>query len=232
MNDDKLMGALRAAANREQGERRPAALEAPLGEDFEARVTAQILAAQRLARRTQPAASTAPGRVVMRLRARPAPVVALGLLAAAAALLLALSRPWTARDTSELPLYAMTVTGGQDTTRGAPDDSSRPIAVTADAPLAVLLRPPTEVSGPLVVRLFTSRGGRASEAHAAVRAAPSGAVEVRGAARDLAGDAPGEATLVVVIAREAARVDARAVAEGAPAPRGVAVTRIALRVLP
>jgi hypothetical protein len=106
------------------------------------------------------------------------------------------------------------------------------VTVALGAPLAIEMRPREDVGAALDVHTFAVRGGKAGEAHAAVRVAPSGAVDVRGTASDLAGAAPGDADVVVVVARSGATVDPRAVAEGASAPRGVAVGRVRVHLVP
>lgn len=248
MNDDELIARLRSAAKRAATTTTTTtneqALAEPLGDAFEARLTAEILSSQRSGteKHTTPAL---PVIVLPPRRARRPAFAWIGGLAAAACLALALTRVLatpSGAPLDDMPLYALAVTGGQDTSRG-PDDLARGgvsvVVAPADAPLTVSLRPPTDVSGPLAVRLFTVRGAVVTEAHGVVRAAPSGAVEIGGAMRDLAGVGPGDATLVIVIAHEAAHVDARALVVAAPAAgaqppatAGASITRVALRVVP
>ncbi len=240
MNDDELRMKLRAGARSAHAARTGTALDNALGGSFEDRVTSQILAEHRAGARVADAValaaeSTTHGAKVVPFRAARLTRWVAGL-AAAAALALAVTHFRTGGEIADLPAYALVVTGGQDTTRSAthaPAASPVPeVRAVADAPLTVLLRPPTEVSGPVVARAFAVRGGHASDAAVAVRISESGSIEVQGAARDLAGAAPGEATLVIVIARDGVRADARAIAEGATAPHGVSVARVGIQIAP
>jgi hypothetical protein len=153
-------------------------------------------------------------------------------LAAAAALLLVLRRAPPAGDAA-LPAYALAVAGGLDEERGASPAAMGPITAPAQAPVTLLLRPDTEVSDALAVRVFALRDGRTREVAADVRTSATGSVEVRGRLGDLVGDAPGGATLVVIVARRGARFEPDALVAGdARAPAGVVVERVDARVVP
>lgn len=233
MNDERLLSELRAAARRNDEARTGTALDAPLGDAFEEGAVAQILAQQQ--RETKGAArltlaskpSLSPGPVSFSRRARFAGVAA---LAAAAAVVLALAHPGLPSGALDLPAYGVVASGGQDSMRGEGSSSSQ--VATRDAPLTVTLRPPTEVTGALRVAVYAVRGANVTEAQASVRTSPTGSVEVRGKAGDLVGAAPGEAQLVVVVAREGASFDGRDVARGGSAPKGVLRASVAVRILP
>jgi hypothetical protein len=153
-------------------------------------------------------------------------------LAAAAALALLVGASHRGPQVPDLPGYAITASGGQDTVRGTAVAPASEVTVALGSPLAIEMRPREDVGAVLDVHAFAVRNGRASEAHAAIRVAPSGAVDVRGTASDLAGAAPGDADVVVIVARSGTTVDANAVAEGASAPRGVAVGRVRVHLVP
>ena len=235
MNDERLLKELRAAARRADEAQTGTALDAPLGAGFEEGTVAQILALQqreakvpvRLTLASKP--SFAPGPVSFSRRARFAGVAA---LAAAAAVMLALAHPGRPGSALELPAYSVVANGGQDTMRSEGSSASETQLATRDAPLTVTLRPPTEVTGPLRVAVYGVRGSNVTVAQASVRTSATGSVEIRGKAGDLVGAAPGEAQLVVVLAREGASFDARDVARGGDVPKGVVRANVSVRILP
>jgi hypothetical protein len=233
VNDEKFLRELGAAARRSEAGEALGALEAPLGEPFHARV-AELILAEQTARRSAPitAPVIAPVIAIERARSRRPVAAALAAFVAAAGILLALSHPWKSGDAQDLPEYGLTVTGGQDTSRGASPSASSEVTATAGAPLTVTLRPPSEVSGPVDVHVLGVRGDTVTDARATVRTSPSGAVEVRGTAYDLVGGALGRAELVVVIARGGLDLDLDALARGRAAPHGVKVGRFSLRIVP
>jgi hypothetical protein len=235
VNDERLLSELRAAARQGDEPRTGTALDAPLGEAFEEGAVAQILALQQ--RETKGAArltlasrpSFSPGPVSFSRRARFAGVAA---LAAAAAVVLALAHPGQPSGALDLPAYSVAASGGQDAMRSEGASPSASQVATRDAPLTVTLRPPTEVTGALRVAVYGVRGANVTEAQASVRTSPTGSVEIRGKAADLVGAGPGDAQLVVVVAREGARFDGRDVARGGSVPKGVVRASVAVRVLP
>jgi hypothetical protein len=218
MNDDDLLRGLREAARRGDEEPTGTPLDAPLGPAFEEAVVARL------------------GQVVgSRRSARPrvlylAPIAA---LAAAAALLLMIRRAPPTGDLA-LPAYALAVAGGQDEERaGDQQAATSSVAARAQSPVTVLLRPDSAVRDALTVRVFASRDGKVREVAADVRTSDTGSVEVRGRLGNLVGDAPGGATLVVIVARQGARFDPGAIVQGgSPLPAGVVVERVEARVLP
>jgi hypothetical protein len=216
VNDEELLAELRNAARRADAadaKGTGTALDAPLGAAFEARVAARIAGERRPAR-------------ARRLW------VALPSLAAAAALVLALTKPWAAHPSSALPDYGIQVTGGEDVERGADAVPRRAVSARADAQLTVLLRPAHDVGEPVAVRVFALRGASPVEVAAETRASSTGSVEVRARAGELAGSAR-DASIVFVVTAASSAVDARAVAGGGePAPEGARALRVELHVLP
>jgi len=188
---------------------------------------------QRASRCRQPATVVTPE--AMR-NPPPAPRLPRRWLALAAggalALALLLTRPQAgAKAIADLPAYAMSIDGGES----AREPSAREPAIAhRDARLRLTARPAMEVDGALDVRVFAVRAGSAREAHCEVRVSSTGSVEVRGRAAELVGDAPGDAELVVLVAREGAlSVRAREIASGdVPVPRGVTLARAAIRMRP
>ncbi len=210
MNDDDLIRELRATAKRADEAPTGTPLDAPLGEAFEARVAARIGASRRGAR----------GRLRVLAFATP--------LAAAAALALWLARPHASL--APLPAYALEVSGAQDTERGADRVSGSPVVARADASLALLLRPTEDVTGPLEVHTFASHAGVVHEVIVATRTSPSGSVEIRARATDLAG--PDGATVLVVVGRAGTGGEARGIAESGNAPAGFRLARVEISVAP
>jgi len=218
MNDDDLLRELRDAARQRDGQRTETPLDAPLGPAFEEAVVARIVPVVRSRKSARP-------RVLFYL----APVAA---LAAAAALLLVIRRAPLAGDAA-LPAYVLTVAGGLDDVRaGGQPAATSSVAAHAQSPVTLLLRPDTAVHEALTVRVFASRDGNVHEVAAEVRTSATGSVEVRGRLGTLVGDAPGGATLVVIVARQGALFDPGAlVPGGSPLPAGVIVERVEARVL-
>ncbi len=225
MTDEELLQDLRGAARRADAAVAKADLEAPLGPAFVDHVAARILAERGSAEAKRRAAKARRSRVVSFTGG-------FAGLAAAAALALFVGASHRSTEGADLPGYAITASGGQDTVRGAAVTPTSEVTVALGAPLAIEMRPREDVGAVLDVHAFAVRGGKANDAHAAIRVAPSGAVDVRGTASDLAGAAPGDADVVVIVARSGATLDARAVAEGASIPRGVAVGRVRVHLVP
>jgi hypothetical protein len=183
MNDDELLRGLRGAALRADEAPTPSALDAPLGPEFEARVAAQILA-----ERAPKASAPKRGRVLW--LAAP--------LAAAAAIALWIARP-TSPTTAPLPEYAMEITGGVDTERGAPSASTDVSAHPGDT-LTFVLRPATDVALPVEAHLLAMDGGPPRDVPVEKRVSASGSVELRARVDDLAPHA-GDVSSTIVVGR-------------------------------
>jgi hypothetical protein len=219
MNDEDLLEGLRDAARRSDGQPTETPLDAPLGIAFEEAIVARLDAVVRPPQSARP-------RVLLYL----APVAA---LAAAAAVLLVIRSAPPAGEAA-LPAYVLTVAGGLDEERsGGQPEATSSIAAPPQSAVTLLLRPDTAIREALTVRVFASRDGNVHEVAADVRTSGTGSVEVRGRLGEFVGDAPGGATLVVIVARQGALFDAGALAAaGATLPAGVLVERVEARVLP
>jgi hypothetical protein len=214
VNDEEILRELRESANRADGATTGTPLDAPLGTAFEAGVAAKVVASRRAPkpRRTWFAAAAAP-------------------LALAAAIALLIARPWRGpTGAAPLPEYSVEVSGGADTERGAGTVTASEVSAHRGDALGVL-RPATIVREPLVARAFASSGGDPREIAASSRTSEEGSIEVRTRVADVAGDAT-SASLTIVVARQSAGLDARAIANGAAIPDGAKVVRIHVRVVP
>ncbi len=181
----------RAAADPAMAERYEAFR--PLGPDLQQRLVAQ--ASLELASKT-------PARGAVLRRVSFGAAVA---LAAAASLLLVLRRSASPADTDPLPVYALSLTGGERSTRSdtAPPPAV-PIELHGGSQLEIVLRPATAVTGPVSVEAFTVRDGQARPWTVPMSRSADGAVRISGDARALLGPATGEVGLAFVVERAGA----------------------------
>jgi hypothetical protein len=211
MNDEELLRGLRGAARRADAKPTRTRLDAPLGAEFEARVAEQI------------ASESRPAGVVRALR------WIVPIAAAAAALVLWLARP---RPTAYAPLpeYAMEVTGGVDVDRSAEPPARAEITARRSDTLTLVLRPPTDVPGPVEAHLFASHGRSPTEVPATTRVSASGSVELRAKVADIAPASEAVTSAMVVLTRPG--LDPRALSPGAVAPVGTRVLPLVVHVVP
>lgn len=154
-----------------------------------------------------------------------APVSIAAAMAAAIALAV-VARPHGGSG-GELPAYALTFTGGEATSRGAPT-AGLPV-LDAGSRFTLALRPETAVSGPLGVTVLLVQGESAEVVEGEIKIAAGGAVHVAARLGAEIHARPGEAEIVAVIARPEALpsppVDARALAR-----EGRRIARVPVRI--
>jgi hypothetical protein len=211
VNDDDILEGLRGAAREELSSADEASLD--------------DVALARMVR----AAEQAQGRPA-KGRARAGVVVAIATLFAAAAAAVFVARAPTTDAAIDAPRYAIEISGGQESARGEVV-ATRARAHASD-PLRVIARPDVDARAPMHASVASVRGVVASASSADIRVSASGAVEVTGTVGALVGAAPGEATLVVVVAPATMPIDVVAIASGAAAPKGAAIVRATVQVLP
>ncbi len=173
MNDDELLRGLKGAALRSEAKSRP---NDPLGAQFEAQVVERIVRSQRVVKPRRALWLAAP-------------------LAAAAAIALWLARPAVA-PSAPLPEYAMEITGGVDTERGATPSRNDVSAHESDT-LTILLRPTTDVSMPVEAHLLVPQGATLRDVQVTQRISSTGSVELRARVAELVTEGDVSATIVL-----------------------------------
>jgi hypothetical protein len=147
--------------------------------------------------------------------------LALGGLAVAAALVVGFTLP--TEDRYPLPGYGVSATGGIKDYRGAsPDSDDESVVATvqrvgADTELRVVCRPQSASAGPVTARTFVVRDAEVEEIRPKMRIAPTGAIEMTIAGRDLIGTGNGPEKLRIAIGRpdHASEIDPKSAVEGA-----------------
>lgn len=157
------------------------------------------------------------GSVVVPLRRR-APArslawagAAVGVLAAAAALVLVLRAPAA----PPLPGYSLEVLSSEGPLRsdGRTAESAATVRLRPDTRFQAVLRPATAVTGPVAVRVYERTKGGLRVVPAETEVADGGAVRLTGRAGDLFGAGGGEREILVVIGRPEAIPGPEALAE-------------------
>ena len=209
---------LDARAATDESLREAIALLAPLGESFEARVTAKIDAARAEASKRAHANADRPENKVDHAEAnveanvlpfRRRIVGVVGALAVAAGVaFLALNPSWSSRggnSEGSLPAYAMIVTGGQKDVRSndAPSNGGV-VRVGPDSELALVFRPAESVApAGIELHALLVRDGAAQAWSPPYKVSPSGVVQIVGAASSLGLGAPGELDAIIAVGRPA-----------------------------
>ena len=202
---------LDARAATDESLREAIALLAPLGESFEARVTAKIDAARAEASARASANADRPENKadhaeanVLAFRRRIVGVV--GALAVAAGVaFLALHPSQGGTSEGSLPAYAMMVTGGQKDVRSndAPANGGV-VRVGPDSELTLVFRPTESVAAAgIELRALLVRDGAAQAWSPPYKVSPSGVVQIVGPAALLGLGAPGEVDAVIAVGRPA-----------------------------
>ena len=107
-----------------------------------------------------------------------------------------------ARSVEPLPPYALAVSGGEQTTRGAmPSVAEASLRVRRGGEFQLVLRPATRASGPVEARVFVAQNDRVRPFAGTVDVAEGGAVRVVATPAELTALSPGEARVVVFVGR-------------------------------
>lgn len=107
---------------------------------------------------------------------------------------------------SALPAYELEVRGGNRVTRGA-EETPAEARLSAGSRLDLVVRPETDVEGPLQAAAFRLEGGAWVDAGLAVHVDPSGAVRASGTVGAKMRATPGPLRLAVVVTRGAGAPD-------------------------
>lgn len=216
MNDDQLLRELREAGLRSDARPTGTPLDAPLGPAFQARMADAIANG---------------GRVVPLKRGRRGAVAAaVGALAVAASVAVWFARP-SVTQVAALPEYALSVTGGVDTERGAAPSAGGAVSARRGDTLAILLRPAVDTQAPVEAHVLVSHGGALQEVPSTQKASGTGSIELRTRVADLAEVGMSDVDATVVLLRPG--LDPKAIASGAePTPPGARVLRLEVHVVP
>jgi hypothetical protein len=216
MNDDQLLRELRDAGHRSDARPTDTPLDAPLGPAFEARMADAIARG---------------GRVVPIRRRRAGVLTAtIGALAVAASVAVWFARP-SAPQVSALPAYALNVTGGVDSERGAAPAAQQSVSARRGDTLAIVLRPAVDTRPPIEAHVMVTRGGTLQEAPSTQKVSGTGSIELRMHVTDLAETGVSDVAASVVLMRPG--LDPRAIASaGEPAMTGARVLRLDVHVVP
>jgi len=118
-------------------------------------------------------------------------------VAAAALVMLWLMQP---TKLSPLPGYSATAEGGQSTVRSTLSDAGF-VVLKPDSTLTLVLRPATEVKGPVTARFYAKQGDRLDVLALEAEAAAAGALRVKRTAAEIFAQRRGRWTLIAVVGR-------------------------------
>jgi hypothetical protein len=203
--DDRLLKTLGNLAREQARENPPAGVVGEPTAEGEARAAERALAALGLKTATDVSAEhavrqmrppvTAQGPSFWeRLRQRWAVALAIPTLA-----MLALFFIRMGSGPEGLPAYGLEVLGGVAETRGPEAAAEAPLRVEPGAAVELRLRPSVSVDGPVDVRLYWVKDGRAVRVSGVAEHAPGGAIRVRAPAEMPFG--PGAGELVAIVGR-------------------------------
>jgi hypothetical protein len=116
-------------------------------------------------------------------------------LSAAAAVLLMVRSP----EVAELPGYSLSAKGGVDVERGSTREG--PIVLAPDSTLQLVLRPASDVEGPLHVKALVRAGSQLDELVVHPEISPSGSIRIRELSSALFGARTGAHELLVITCR-------------------------------
>lgn len=128
---------------------------------------------------------------------------------------------------SALPAYELEVRGGDRVTRGA-EETPAEARLSAGSRLDLVVRPETDVEGPLQAAAFRLEGGAWVDAGLAVHVDPSGAVRASGTVGAEVPATPGPLRLAVVVTRGAGAPDPAWIEGGAPSGAVVLTTSVGI----
>ena len=184
---------LEALASRSEEARRALEAHRPLDAAEQAEIVERLLAAS-------PTPAIAPVIALRPHRKVRAAIVALGSLAAAAALFLMLP----AREPGAIPAYEVAMAGEQ-AQRGPAPLAGAPRVFGPGSDVELVLRPAVAEKGPIAARGFLSREGRAQAWAPPIEVSSDGAVRIAGPYEAVfRGVAPGAVELVIVVGRPGA----------------------------
>jgi hypothetical protein len=98
-----------------------------------------------------------------------------------------------------LPAYGLEALGGVAETRGPAHPAAEPLRLAPGAPVELRLRPAETVSGPVDVRVYWVKDGRAQRLAGVAEHADGGAIRIR--ARAQAPFGPGAGELIAIVGR-------------------------------